>query len=160
MLAWAWPISFDRPEWLWLLVVIPAIAAISVRSLSGLEKPRRIVAVLLRSLVIVALSLALARIEYVKRSDRVAAIFVLDRSRSIPDKLREAAQNYIRRVAVDADRDDRLGVVSFDGEADVDVINSAGGVEILGFGLVSQPDRTNIAAGIRMAMASFPQGYA
>lgn len=159
MLAWSGPISFDRPEWLWLLVTIPVIAAISVRSLSGLEKPRRIVAVVLRSLVIVALSLALARVEYVKRSDRVAVMFVLDHSRSVPDKLREAAQDYIRKVARRADRDDRIGVVGFDGQANVDVINSAGGLDVLGFGMATEPDRTNVAAGLRMAMASFPEGY-
>ncbi len=159
MLAWSGPISFDRPEWLWLLVTIPVIAAISVRSLGGLEKSRRIVAVVLRSLVIVALALALARVEYVKRSDRVAVMFVLDHSRSVPDKLREAAQGYVRKVAKRADRDDRIGVVGFDGQANVDVINSAGGLDVLGFGMATEPDRTNVAAGLRMAMASFPEGY-
>ena len=75
MLAWSWLISFDRSEWLWLLVTIPVIAAISVRSLSGLEKSRRVVAVVLRSLVIAAVAVALARIEYVKRNDHVAVMF-------------------------------------------------------------------------------------
>ncbi len=159
MLGWAWPISFDRPEWLWLLVTIPVIAVISVRSLSGLEKSRRIAAVVLRSLVIAAVAAALARIEFVKRNDHVAVMFVLDRSRSIPDPLRESAQNYIRRVAKLADRDDRIGVIGFDGQADVDVINSAGGLDVLGFGMATEPDRTNVAAGLRMAMASFPEGY-
>ena len=160
MVAWSLPLSFDRPEWLWLLLAIPAIAAISVRSLSGLEKSRRIVAVVLRSLVIAALALALARIEFVKRNDHVAVMFVLDRSRGIPDKLREAAQGYIRKLAKRADRDDRIGVIGFDGQADVDIINSAGGLDLLGFGMAQEPDRTNVAAGVRMAMASFPEGYA
>ena len=38
MLAMTWPISFDRPEWLWLMLAIPLIAAVSVRTLAGLER--------------------------------------------------------------------------------------------------------------------------
>ncbi len=160
MLGISSPISFDRPEWLWLLLVIPVLVVISRRSLAGLERPRRILAVILRSLVIAALAVALARVEIVRRNDRVAVLFVLDRSRSIPDDLREASQQYIRQVAASAERDDRVGVISADGQADVDMIPSRGGVEVFGFGMAQEPDRTNLAAGLRMAIASFPAGFA
>ncbi len=160
MLGISSPISFDRPEWLWLLLLIPVLAVISRRSLAGLERPRRILAVILRSLVIAALAVALARVEIVRRNDRVAVLFVLDRSRSIPDDLREASQQYIRQVAASAERDDRVGVISADGQADVDMIPSRGGVEVFGFSMAQEPDRTNLAAGLRMAIASFPEGFA
>ncbi len=160
MLGISSPISFDRPEWLWLLLVIPVLVVISRRALAGLERPRRILAVILRSLVIAALAVALARVEIVRRNDRVAVLFVLDRSRSIPDDLREASQQYIRQVAASAERDDRVGVISADGQG--------------GRGHDPQPrrgrgirvrhgpgaDRTNLAAGLRMAIASFPEGFA
>ena len=48
VLAVNWPISFDRPEWLWLLLAIPVIVAVSRRSLAGLDRARRIAAVALR----------------------------------------------------------------------------------------------------------------
>ncbi len=159
-LALSWSISFDRPEWLWLLAVIPLIVVVSRRSLAGLDRQRRIVAVALRSVVIALLALALARIEYVKRNDHVAVMFVLDKSRSIPEDLRLAAQAYVRKVALDADRDDRIGVIGFDGQADVDLIPSRGGASAFGFGMTVQPDRTDIAAGLRLALAAFPEGYA
>ncbi|MHC4796581.1 MAG: hypothetical protein ACYTF1_08040, partial [Planctomycetota bacterium] len=76
VLAIGLPISFDRPEWLWLLLAIPVIVTVSLRTLSGLDLSRRIVAVALRSAVIATLALALAGIEYVKTNNHVAVMFV------------------------------------------------------------------------------------
>ena len=84
LLAVNWPVSFDRPLWLLLMLAIPVIALIARRSLAGLDRSQRVLAVTLRSLVIVALSLALARIQYVKRNEHIAVMFVLDRSRIFP----------------------------------------------------------------------------
>lgn len=160
MLAVNWPISFQRPEWLWLLVAIPVIVPASLHFLRGMERPRRYAAIALRCAVIAALAFALARIEWVRRSDRVAVMFVLDRSRSIPDELQLEAQKYVRQATQKAQRDDCVGVIGFDGRADVDVIPSRGAVDIMSFGLSGEPDRTDLAAGIRMAMATFPDGFA
>ncbi|MHC4443169.1 MAG: VWA domain-containing protein [Planctomycetota bacterium] len=160
VLAIGLPISFDRPEWLWLLLAIPVIVTVSLRTLSGLDLSRRIVAVALRSAVIATLALALAGIEYVKTNNHVAVMFVMDKSRSIPDHLRLQAQEYIRKIAKKMDRDDRLGVISFDGQADVDAIPSRGPFDIPGFSMADEPDRTNVASGLRMALAAFPEGFA
>lgn len=155
-----WPLSFEEPMWLWLMLAIPAVAVGSMRWLAALERPRRIAATVLRGAVIAALAAALARVEIVKRSDDVAVMCVLDRSRSIPEALREASQDYVRRLARKGGSDDRFGIIGFDGSADVDLISSSGGVDVVSFGQSVAPDRTDIAAGLRMAMASFPDGYA
>src|SRR5689334_17741928 len=99
MLTMDWPISFEQPMWLWLLLAIPLLVAFSWRSLRAMEGYRKWAAMALRCLVIAALTVALARIDWVRRNDRVAVMFVLDRSRSIPDELRRAAQDYIKAVA-------------------------------------------------------------
>lgn len=162
-LAITLPISFDQPAWLLLMLAIPVLAIISMRTLAALERPRRILAIVLRSLVITALACALARIESVRRNDHVAVMFVLDRSRSIPDKVRTAAQDYIKQTVGQAwkvDNEARFGVISFDGQADVSVVPSRVGAEVFDFGTGIQPDRTNIAGAVRMALAAFPEGYA
>lgn len=158
-LAVNWPISFEQPVWLWLLLAIPVIAIVSRRSLAGLEPHRRVVAVLLRCAVVAVLAMALARIDYVRHNEHVAVMFVLDKSHSIPDDLRNSAQEYIHQVAKDANRDDRVGVVSFDTQADVDLIPSRGGAKEFGFGISSQPDSTNIMDGLRLALAALPDGF-
>jgi len=162
VLAVHWPFSFEQPEWLWLMATIPLIVAISLRSFAGLDRSRRIVALILRSLVIIVLAAALARIQFVKRNDNVAVIFMLDRSRSIPEKLRLFSQKYVRAVAAGAQPDDRLGLIGFDGRADVDLIPSRGGKDLMNlvtFSMSAEPDRTDLATALRMAMASFPEGY-
>lgn len=159
-LALSMPVWFDQPRWFWLLATIPLIVVISLRSLAGLERAQRITAIVLRCLVILALTLALAGIEFVRRNDQVAVMFVLDRSHSVSEELREKSQSYVQQAARSADRDDRMGVIGVDGEAQVDVIPSRGGLDIPQFGMTLQPDRTDLAAGLRMAMASFPEGFA
>lgn len=162
-LAFNWPLSFEQPAWLWLLLVIPAIAIISRRSLAGLEPHRRILAVVFRSAVIAMLALALARIQFVRRNEHVAVMFVMDKSHSIPDDRRTAAEQYVRKVINKTSRDDRVGVITFDGKADVDLIPSRGGDDQLGnnigFGMTVQPDASNLAGGVRLALAALPEGF-
>lgn len=160
LLAWNAPVGFDRPVWLLGLVAVAALAIGSWRSLRSLEPRQRLRVLLLRCSVLTILLLALARIELVRRNDHVAVMFVMDRSRSIPTALREAARDYVQAAVERADRDDRFGVIGFDTDAAVDLIATRGGARTIRFGNAVAPDRTNIAAGIRMALASFPHGYA
>lgn len=157
--AFDWLLGFDEPAWLWLLSAIPLLVVVSMRSLAGLDRARRVTALVMRSLVIAALALALARVQFVKRNKNVAVMFVLDRSASIPQDLHEKSQDFIRKAAKEANRDDRIGVIGFDGGSDVDLISSRGGFDIQSFGMGEAPDRTNIAGGLRLAMAAFPQGF-
>ena len=163
VLAFDIPISFERPEWLWLLLAVPIVVGVSMRTLSGLERSRRIGAITLRSLVILVLAMVLAEIHTVRRNRDVAVIFVVDRSRSIPEGKRIATRDYVKEaVAIGRKlhKVGKVGLVGFDGQADVDLIPSEGDEALLNFGLAVQPDRTDVAAGVRMAMAAFPEGYA
>ena len=45
------PIAFDKPQWLWLLVLIPVLVVASLRSLAGLDPVRRALALILRSVL-------------------------------------------------------------------------------------------------------------
>ncbi len=163
VLAIHWPLSFEQPGWLWLLLVIPAIVIVSQRSLAGLEPRRRILAIIFRSAVVAVLAMALARVQFVRRNENVAVMFVMDKSHSIPEDRRLAAEAYVRKTIDKAGRDDRVGVITFDGRADVDLIPSRGGARDLtkgiGFGMTVQPDATNIAAGVRLALAALPEGF-
>ncbi|NLX15183.1 MAG: VWA domain-containing protein [Phycisphaerales bacterium] len=159
LMAVQWPISFDRPAWLWLLLVIPVLATISTRSLSGLDPYRRALAVTLRSLVVVLLAIALAQIQFVKRNENIAVIFVLDRSRSIPEDLRFKTQEYVRKVVSETKGEHRFAVVGFDGRADLDMTPSRVGTDILDFSMAIKPDRTDLASAMRLALAVAPEGY-
>ena len=75
---------FDHPGYLWLLLLLPVIWVLSFRSLGGLGRYRRVFALALRSIVLVGIVLALAEFQFLRISDRMTVIYLLDQSASIP----------------------------------------------------------------------------
>src|SRR5207253_10264794 len=65
-----------------LLLLIPVIVWLSYRSLAGLGPIRRWVAIGLRCLLILLLTLALAELRLRKPNDTTTVFFLVDRSRS------------------------------------------------------------------------------
>ena len=77
-------IAFDSPAYLLLLLLLPVMWWLSYAGLSGLGRWRRLIALALRSIVFTAIVVALADIQYQKRSDKLSVIYLLDQSLSIP----------------------------------------------------------------------------
>lgn len=159
LLAWIPPIGFDQPAWLWVCLLIPALIVVSTRSLAGLELPRRILAVLMRSLVILVLAACLAGVEYVLRNDDLTVIFLLDRSHSVQN-LQDAQETYLREVGKDVPKDDRFGVIDFARTAYLEQKPMSGGYFLERLPQMPNTDRTDIAAAMRLAMAMFPHDTA
>ena len=157
------PLTFGEPVWLWLLATIPLLVVFSYRSLAGLERGRRLLALALRSLVIAAITIALARASFQKESDRLTVIFVLDRSRSIPHgppvNLLIGQEIYVKELIKYKPTRDKVGVVSFSGEAYLEQLPMRN-LFLKPIPPASIPDVTNIAQGFRLAMASFPDDTA
>ncbi len=93
---------FDEPQWLWLLLLLPLLWALSFRSLSGLGRARRLIVLALRSLVFLLLILALAELQWLRSHDRMTVIYLLDQSVSIPAAQRQAMVDYVKRSAAAA----------------------------------------------------------
>ena len=62
-LAIALPFEFEQPAWLWLAALVPVLILASLRSLAGLDPVRRVLALIVRSLLIVLIAFCLARIQ-------------------------------------------------------------------------------------------------
>lgn len=161
-----WDLSFNKPAFNWLLLVIPALWYFSYRSLAGLGKHRRWIALALRTVVVAAVVFALAEIQLRQTSDKVTVIYVLDQSQSIPLSKRQAMLNFVVREVAEhrnAERGDRAGVVVFGREAlievppfdfDIPMINTVSNREFF------DPDATNLAGALKLAQASFPEDSA
>ena len=89
-------LTFDSTGWLFLLVLLPVLWVLSYRGLSGLGPWRHVWALGLRSLVFVAIVLALADAQHRQKSDRLAVIYILDQSLSIPEPQREAMKAFFQ----------------------------------------------------------------
>ena len=155
-------IGFDSPWYLLLLVLLPPLWLLSFRSLAVLGPLRRWVALGLRSIVLVAIIFALAEIQAVRTSDRVAVLYLLDESSSIPASRRQAVREDLNASILEHRRDgDYAGVIVFGRDAAIEVPPFDDDVQ-MGENVESllDPRYTNLAAAMRLAEASFPPGVA
>lgn len=157
-------ITFLSPWWLLLLVLVPVLWWFSLRTLSGLGRTRRWAAMLLRTVVLVALICALAEIQFKRVSDRLTVIYVLDQSISVPEPQRRAMVEYVNRDIKKhrrAERQDRAGVIVFGREAAIehppydDNIAVAATIESR-----IETDHTNLAGALKLAQATLPEDSA
>lgn len=147
--------EFEAPGLLALLGLLPPLVLLSLRSLASLGPIRRWLALALRCLVIACLAAALAGARWVRHSDALSVIVLVDRSRSIPHAQQLEAFEFLR-AAADSLRPtkDRLGVVAFDGRAAVEQLPMAA-LAIDHISAPLAPDQTNLAAALRIGLALF-----
>lgn len=152
--------GFSSPWWLLLLGLLPLVWRLSRRSLAGLSGPRRSFAIAIRLIVLLLLICSLAEMRLLKRNDRLAVFFVVDRSESIPAELREASREYILEQAEgrSSTHADLVGVVAFGKTAGIESSPKPDPLELESFVTVIEPDATNLAAAVRLAAAAFPDG--
>jgi uncharacterized membrane protein len=168
-----------EPLWLILLAVIPVIVLMSFRSLAGLGPVRRWVVIGLRSLVVALLVLALAEVRWKRAGENTTVLFLIDRSLSIPSDLdtsmpeseplnkRDKRWRRIKQFVNDAvalrgpgHERDQAGVIVFGRRprlilppAEVPRLNFS--EEVLA---PVDENYTDIAAALKLAIASFPEG--
>ncbi|TWT66569.1 VWA domain-containing protein [Allorhodopirellula solitaria] len=154
-------LTFDAPEYLWLLVLLPLVAVYGYRRLQSLGRLRCLVAILLRAAVIGAVVLAIAGTRLAWTTDRVSVMYVLDQSDSIQSDQRDRLYEYARRNAAEhrsASREDLAGVILFGADASIEIPpfhddlpsgSGRGQVEI-------RTDATNLEQALTLAAASMP----
>jgi uncharacterized membrane protein/Mg-chelatase subunit ChlD len=160
-LAIALPFDFEQPAWLWLCLLVPVLVLASLRSLAGLDPARRVLALAVRSLLVVLLACCLAGIERVQRNDDLTVIFLMDRSHSV-EGLQSYQEEYILRGAADIPPNDRVSLIDFARNAYLQQLPMKGGYFVPPGRLPQMPntDRTDVASAMRLAMAMFPHDTA
>lgn len=146
---------FGQPWWLLASVAIVPLVWLARRNLASLGPARRILAIGLRVAVILLLVVLLARPMLVRKSRRATVIAVVDRSRSIPESLADAALDYLAKAVAAKGVDDQFAVVDVAESAQIARLPSPD----IAFGrrntmLTGQQSR--LAGGIEMAMAIAP----
>jgi Ca-activated chloride channel homolog len=111
------PVSLLAPEWLKLVCVVPFFFVARHWSLTDLSVTQQVLQAGLRSLVVLAAALALARPSWVTTDSKVATVVLVDVSDSVSDKQLEAARAYVnelRASAAKGESDDHwMEVVTF-----------------------------------------------
>jgi Mg-chelatase subunit ChlD len=118
--SFSWPVSFGAPFFLVLLLVLPAFYVLARRRGKVPRGPWP-ASLWLRLGVATLLILSLAGLRLPAPAKSVTTVFVLDQSESIPADIREGAKNWVRDAMGQQGPDDRAGIVTFGGEAKVEL---------------------------------------
>jgi hypothetical protein len=164
-------LTFLHPAWLFLLLLVPLFFVLSAPRLNRSE-PRPWIAVGLRCAGVICLSLALAEPQLRQANERVTVLFVVDRSKSVPEELvadasgkkvdqrerriRDFLNAAVERRGAGHERD-RAGLIIFGRRPRLELPPSdAPRFNLTGeLPLPADGDHTDIAAALKLALASF-----
>src|SRR2546430_7743856 len=113
--------QFTNPAWLLLLLVAaPWTLWLALRSDVQISAWRRWSTFGLRMVIVLALVLAIAGLQWKRPQEGMNVYFLLDRSDSIPPEQQEAARQYVVKAAAEKKPVDKAGTVVFGTDAAID----------------------------------------
>lgn len=149
--------QFTHP--IYLLLALPALAWIfwlTWKTDVQIAPWRRWTALVLRTLVCLALIFAIAGLQWLLPVEGMNVFFVLDRSDSVPSAQQDAAKSLVNKMAEQKKKDDKAGVIIFGTDASIDRMpNEAISLEKVEAVVDSQ--RSDLASAIRLATAAFAE---
>ncbi|MCC6175022.1 MAG: VWA domain-containing protein [Chloroflexi bacterium] len=153
--------AFEQPVWLLLLAGIPVVLLLALRWYRTAAPWRAALAILLRTALLAALILALARPTLWRPDQQVAVAFVVDQSDSMGGPIRAAADGWIQQALGGAQQGDRVNVIRFGRQAvaqTVAIPSAEGQPPTLGPAPSGvDATATNLEAGLRMAGDLLPK---
>ena len=117
---------------------------------------RRWLALGIRLVVVLALVLAIAGLQWLKPLEGMNVFFLLDRSDSIPSPQQEGARKYVNEAAAHKKKEDKTGVLVFGADAALEMAANEK-IDLQKINAVVGAERTDIAAAIRLGTAAFPE---
>ena len=154
-MTYSYGFYFSQPWWLVGCILLVPIVWLARRYLAGLGPVRRVLATVLRCLVIIILIALLARPMLTRKSERVTVIAVIDRSQSIPSGLQQASLDYLSKALEDKAPENQLAVVDIAETASISKLPS-GDITIRQRNTTLNGQQSKLADGIQMAMAIAP----
>ncbi len=153
------PIVLTQPQFLLLLALAPAFVLIWRLSLRGLTRGRDVLVLAVRLAVLALLVAGLAQPLALNSPDSSAVAFLVDVSDSLTPEQRRQAMDWLGQALAQKGPRDQAEVIPFAGEAALEQPpGPEGGLPDLTSAL--RPDRTNLAAAIRLAVGTLPPGAA
>jgi uncharacterized membrane protein len=155
-------VAIGRPGWLVLLPILGFLVYFwSRKSLSGLGRWRRRLAITARFVVLSLIILALAEPQIVWRNDRLTTLYMVDLSQSVPRDKIEPMLNFVRQSTLEhRQAEDLAGMVVFSKNARVEVPPAPSEIRFLGVESSLDTDNTDLAGALKLAMGSFPEDSA
>lgn len=144
-------LTFARPGWLWLLVLVPLVLLVGY--LMGRKQGVRPASIWLRAAALTLLVLALAEPLWSSGAAAPATVIVVDRSASLSAGTSSSVVDWLNSALSSAGSDDRAAIVTFGGNALVD--QPAGDADSMVFDAQTdeaiESDATNIGGALAVA---------
>jgi uncharacterized membrane protein len=149
--------TFVRPVYLLLILgVVPAVIGFSIKSLAGLGPTRQVLAIVLRSAIVILLAAALAETQFVRFTERLTVLFLIDYSRSMPQDREAWLRDWVDRLIVKHKLpNDQAGVIFFAKQPRIEI-------PPLPYIELREPegeydrDHTDLGAALKLAQGAFP----
>jgi uncharacterized membrane protein len=150
--------QFTHPAWLLLLfAAVPWTVWLTLKSDVQVSGWRRWTAFGLRLVIVSALILAVAGLQWKRPQEGMNVFFLLDRSDSVPSAQQEAARAYVTRISQTKKKNDNVGVLVFGTEASIESSPLSVVREDTKIYAVVGTERTDVASAIRLGTAAFPE---
>ena len=161
--------DFRAPLFLMLLAAIPVLIFVQQRAHRGTAKWRKSAIFFLRGTALLCAILALADLHRTHKEQRLAVVFLIDTSESIPSTQHEKALKEINAAVARLKPTDQFGIISFAREISIlREIRSKQDLPIASSSVVSvetlaeqtfQRDGTDILTAFKRAIALLPDNY-
>ncbi len=153
------PFNIVEPKALLLLLTIPPVIYLGLLNARARKRDRTRVraSILIRTLILLALTLAVAGLQWISSGGPLNVVFLVDESASLTPAAHAAALDYVKQAIAKMGPDDRAGVVRFGENAIVDrAINGSGSWQPSGD--VPGALATDVSDAIQAGLALFPEG--
>ena len=149
--------QFTNP--LYLLLLAPAMAWViwlAWKSDVQISAWRRWTSFIFRAVIVLALVLAIAGLQWRKPLEGMNVFFLLDRSDSVPSSQQEAARDLVNKFSAQKKAVDKAGVLVFGTDAGIESTPNAA-VNLQKIQAIVGTERTDISGAIRLGTAAFPE---
>ena len=151
-------ISFERPWFLLLIPVVVGLLIFSMRYMIAQNKKTRIGQVVVRSVLAIALVLALAQVSIKWVGRDVTTIFLVDVSDSVREQREEVIQ-FVNEAMENKDKHDYVGVIAFGSDTRVEQFISQD-LSFSEFQTDVTTEATDLEEAVNIALAEMPEDSA
>ena len=150
--------QLTAPFALLLILALPVVVVLGWPA-RGFSQRREIASLLIRLFIALLLILSLAGLEISRRTESLAAVFLIDVSGSMPLAAKAASFDYTQRALVEMGPEDQAAIILFGGDALVERPMSMS--RKLGtFSSIPNTSQTDLAEAIRLGFAIYPPNTA
>ncbi len=151
-------IAFERPLFLLLIPVVIGLLIFSMRYMIAQNKKTKIGQVVVRSVLAIALILALAQVSIKWVARDVTTIFLVDVSDSVREQREEVIQ-FVNDAIKEKDKHDYIGVIAFGSDTRVEQFISQD-ISFSEFQTDVSTEATDLEEAINIALAEMPEDSA